>query len=244
MKTIDINADLGEGFNNEAVLMPYISSCNIACGAHAGSPKIIRKVMMLAQEFNIKIGAHPSFPDCQNFGRKVIDISLENLQKSIENQLLLFHNISEKLDVKVHHVKAHGALYNLIAKDRDTATVFVKAIQTIFNNIFLYVPSNSEIEKVALHNNVKVKYEAFIDRNYNEDGTLVARADKNALIENEKQAYKHVLNMFLKGKVKTITGIEKQIKADTFCVHGDGKNALDILKFLKKSFLEKGIKIA
>lgn len=243
MKTIDINCDVGEGFHNEALLMPYLSSCNIACGAHAGSTEIIEKTILLAQENHVKIGAHPSFPDRENFGRKVLDISLENLQKSIGNQLLLFRNISEKLGVKVHHVKAHGALYNLIAKDRDTATVFVKAIQTIFDSVFLYVPSNSEIEKVALQNNLKIKYEAFIDRNYNDNGTLVARTQKEALIENPKQAYKHVLNMLLKGKVKTITGIEKQIKADTFCVHGDGENALGILKFLKKSFLEKGIEV-
>lgn len=244
MKTIDINCDVGEGVHNEALLMPYIASCNIACGAHAGSPETIKKTILLAQKYGLKIGAHPSFPNRKNFGRKEMNISSEKLQQSIVSQLQLIQQIAEKLEAQIHHVKAHGALYNLIAKDRQIATVFVKAVQTIFDDILLYVPSDSVIEKVALQHNLKVTHEAFIDRNYNEDKTLVARTQKNALIQNPKEAYKHVLNMFLNGKVKTITGLDKQIKADTFCVHGDGKNALDILKFLKKSLLEKGIDIA
>lgn len=136
MQTIDINCDVGEGFNNESLLMPYLSSCNIACGAHAGSLEIIEKTMLLAKKHEVKIGAHPSFPDQENFGRKMMNISSEALQKSIESQLRTVKQCAEKLNLKIHHVKAHGALYNYIAKDTLIAEVFVKAVKAIFENVF------------------------------------------------------------------------------------------------------------
>ena len=132
---IDINCDLGEGFNNEHIIMPLISSCNISCGAHAGSLEIIDKVIQLALKHKVKIGAHPSFPDRENFGRKVLDISNCDLQKSLENQLAIFKERAQLQNANIHHVKPHGALYNLIAVNREKASVVIAAIQYVFEAV-------------------------------------------------------------------------------------------------------------
>ncbi len=240
---VDINCDVGEGVNNEDKLMPYITSCNIACCAHAGTIDTIDKTIKTAQEYQVKIGAHPSFPDRENFGRKVLEIPPDELQKSIENQLNLLKERVNILDAKLHHIKAHGALYILSTTDETTAKVLVKAIKNTTNNVFLYVPQNSVIEKIALKNNIKVKYEAFADRNYNDDLTLVYRSENNALITDKKEAFKHIYNMIIKQKVKTISGLEVEIKADTFCVHGDNVNAIKLVKFIAESLQEKGIQV-
>ena len=170
---IDINCDLGEGLHNEHIIMPLISSCNISCGAHAGSIEIIDKVIQLAVQHKVKIGAHPSFPDRQNFGRKVLNISNSELQKSLEDQLTIFKDRVLLQDVTIHHVKPHGALYNLIAVNREKASVVIAAIQHVFEAVKLYVPYQSSIEEVAIQNGLEIVYEAFADRRYNEDLSLV-----------------------------------------------------------------------
>tara|TARA_R110001606_G_scaffold224116_1_gene372115 strand:+ start:637 stop:1371 length:735 start_codon:yes stop_codon:yes gene_type:complete len=230
MKHIDFNCDVGEGVENEHLLMQYISSCNIACGGHFGDEKSIDKTIQLAIDHHVKIGAHPSFPDKENFGRKMMNISDEDLQKSIVVQLDFFLERLHRKNVKLHHIKAHGALYNLIAKDKNVATVFVNAIKKYVENAYLYVPYNSEIEKVAIENNIKIKYEAFADRNYNNDLSLVSRTESNAIISNPKKVYEHVLNMIQNNCVKSISNSLIKIKADTFCIHGDNQNALEILQ--------------
>lgn len=234
---IDINCDVGEGLNNEHVLMPYISSCNISCGAHAGSVKIIDKVIKLALENNVKIGAHPSFPDRENFGRKVLDISNEVLQQSLEKQLQLFKERANMQSAKIHHVKPHGALYNLIAVDKEKAKVVVKAIQHVFENVKMYVPYHSAIEKVAQENGIEIVYEAFADRNYNDDLTLVSRVLPYAVITDKKKVVNHVRRMAKESEVKTVQDHKKEIKAQTFCVHGDNKHAIEILEELNKEFM-------
>ena len=233
--SIDINCDVGEGIDNEAQLMPCISSCNIACNAHAGSVAIIDEVIALAKKHNVKVGAHPSFPDRENFGRKVMQITDEELQESIESQIDLLIERAALQDVKLHHIKPHGALYNLIAKDKKTAIVVIEAIKNTIPDAFLYVPFNSIIAEVALQNNIKIKYEAFADRNYNDDLSLVSRSNKNALLTNSEKVINHITNM-IGGKVKTIQGNSKEIKTDTFCVHGDTENAVEILKTINHHF--------
>lgn len=240
---VDINCDVGEGIENEYLLMPYISSCNIACGGHFGDANSIDKSIQLAKQHRVKIGAHPSFPDTKNFGRKVLDISDEALKESIQNQMDLFIERVSFFDEKLHHIKPHGALFNLIAVDKKAAKNFMNIIQKYMDNIFLYVPYNSEIEKVAIKNNINIKYEAFADRNYNNDGTLVSRNEKNAVINNPEAVLQHVLKMISHGKVQTITGDEKTIKATTFCVHGDTNNSLEILKHLSIGLAKKGIEV-
>lgn len=231
---IDINCDLGEGFNNEHIIMPLISSCNISCGAHAGSLEIMDKVIQLALKHKVKIGAHPSFPDRENFGRKVLDISNCDLQKSLEHQLAIFKERAQLQNATIHHVKPHGALYNLIAVNRHKASLVIAAIQHVFEAVKLYVPYQSTIEEVAIQSGLEIVYEAFADRKYNEDLSLVSRTFSNALIKDKHQVLKQVQKIANKQLVTTVNFHEKKIKASTFCVHGDTRNAIEILEYLHK----------
>ncbi|SNR14590.1 5-oxoprolinase subunit PxpA [Tenacibaculum jejuense] len=229
---IDINCDVGEGINNEDKLMPLISSCNIACNAHAGSVEIIDNVIALAKKYKVKIGAHPSFPDRENFGRKLMDISKEKLQKSIEDQLELLIKRSEKQCIKIHHVKPHGALYNFAAKDEYYANIVLNALEKKLPKAFLYAPYNSIILNLAKERNIKVKFEAFLDRTYNNDLSLVSRNLPGALISNKNKAWEQLERMILKEEVISIQEEVVNIKADTFCVHGDNDHAIQMLIYI------------
>ena len=241
--TIDINCDVGEGIQNEHLIMPFISSCNIACGGHFGDKNTILKTIGLAIEYNVAIGAHPSFVDKKNFGRQFLDLSEAALKQSIEEQLDLFLSCLAIFNQKMHHIKPHGALYNLIAKDRCEAQKFIRIIKKYVKDCFLFVPYNSEIAKVALENNIKIKYEAFADRNYNTDLSLVSRDYENALILSSVEIVRHVLKILKTNSVQTVSGLEKEIKADTLCVHGDTENVIEIISFLKTELKKKGIEI-
>lgn len=243
IKTIDINCDVGEGVENEHLLMPFISSCNIACGGHFGDANTIDETIKLAIENNVKIGAHPSFPDTENFGRKLMQMSDKDFTKSIQNQLDLFLERLAFFNAKLHHIKPHGALYNAIAVDEKLANLFITSTKKYLKDAFLYVPYNSVIENTAIKNNINIKYEAFADRNYNDDLSLVLRTKKNALLVDETAVLNHVLFMIKNEKVKTISGLEKAIKIDTFCVHGDTKNAVEIVKYIHENLEKQGFKI-
>lgn len=244
MNYIDINCDVGEGVAGEALLMPYISSCNIACGGHFGNKETIDETIELAIKNKVKIGAHPSFPDQTNFGRKILNITPEDLKKSIQSQLELFAQRLEIFNVKMHHIKAHGALYNLIAKDIDAATNYINSIEKFAKGISVYVPYNSAIEKIAKERGINIKYEAFADRNYNADLSLVSRSNKNAVINNPSAVFNHIRQMIENEKVLTIDKVLVPIKADTFCIHGDHKNALEILKEITRLLNTQNIQIA
>jgi UPF0271 protein len=243
MHSIDINCDVGEGINNEYSIMPFISSCNIACGGHFGNKKTIDETLKLAIANHVLVGAHPSFPDKENFGRKVLNITEAALKKSIEAQLDLFLACLANCNQKIHHIKPHGALYNLIAKDKKEAVKFIKITKKYLNNCFLYVPYNSKIAEVALENNIKIKYEAFADRRYNDDLTLVSRGRKNAVILDADTIAKQLVKMVKTATVETISGAEKEMKAATFCMHGDHKNIVEILPALTLELKKYGIEI-
>tara|TARA_R110002126_G_scaffold77796_3_gene193959 strand:- start:22635 stop:23366 length:732 start_codon:yes stop_codon:yes gene_type:complete len=240
---IDINCDVGEGIENEHLLMPYISSCNIACGGHFGDKISMDKTIALAIKHNVKIGAHPSFPDKANFGRKLMQISGDDLRNSIQNQLAVFLERLAVFDAKLHHIKPHGALYNAIAKDENLAVLFIQITKKYLKDVFLYVPHQSKIEEIALKNDIKIKYEAFADRNYNDDLTLISRNNPNALLVDEKEVLNHVLFMVKYQKVKTMSGVIKELKSETFCVHSDTKNALDIVTYLYQNLEKEGFKV-
>ncbi|SFZ94403.1 UPF0271 protein [Flaviramulus basaltis] len=242
-KIIDINVDVGEGIDNESLFMPFISSCNIACGGHAGDLKTMRRVVKLAKLHRVKVGAHPSFPDKENFGRQPMEISCVALFSSIKNQI---HDLIEVLNeehVLLHHIKLHGALYNLAAIDEKTANVVVEVMKSIALPIKLYVPYKSVIADLALKNGINITYEAFADRNYNNDLTLVSRQEKDALIEDESEMFNHVFKMISTYKVKTIQDSEIGIVAHTFCVHGDNPKAVILIKNLKEKLELHGIRI-
>lgn len=243
-KKIDINCDVGEGIGNEEQLMPLISSCNIACGGHAGDAASIRETIRRAIINEVKIGAHPSYPDKENFGREVMDIPTKELQSSIKEQLQLFCSILEKEGGKLHHIKPHGALYNVITKDKALANVFLEAISVYKKRCYLYVPFASKIEELAKVAGFKIKNEVFADRRYNDDLSLVSRKKKNAVIVEPEIVLHHVKRMALNGLIKTISNSEIPIKSETFCVHGDTPSALKILMYLQQELLKYQLKIA
>jgi UPF0271 protein len=173
----------------------------------------------------------------ENFGRVVLEMTDLELQGSLKDQLQLFEERAAMQDATIHHVKPHGALYNLIAVDEEKATLVSKVVQQVFEDVKLYVPFNSKIEKVAKGHGIEIVYEAFADRNYNDDLTLVSRSEPNATITDKGQVIIHVKRMFEESKVKTIQDNEREMKADTFCLHGDNEKAIEILKNLHREFL-------
>lgn len=241
--SIDINVDVGEGISNESQLFPYVTSCNIACGGHAGDYTTMKTVVKLAKLHGLKIGAHPSFHDRKNFGRQVLDISNTSLFLSLKKQINDLLQVLKEEHLQLHHVKPHGALYNLAAKDKDTAMVIIELIKSIKEPIGLYVPYGSVIANLAMRENVSIMYEAFADRNYNEDLSLVSRNEANAIISKSDEVFNHVLRMIKEHRVKAITGIEVYLIAETFCIHGDNPEVLGIVKTLTKKLYQNNVLI-
>ncbi|PKP43833.1 MAG: lactam utilization protein LamB [Bacteroidetes bacterium HGW-Bacteroidetes-13] len=242
-KIIDINADLGEGYGCESEIMPFLSACNIACGGHAGDENSMREAVFLANQHQVKIGAHPSYPDKPNFGRKSMDLSEKDFIDSIRNQIDCLLKIALQSDSTIHHIKPHGALYNDLAKHTPIAIRFLVAIQPFKNQCVLFVPDRSEIEKMALSLGFSICYEAFADRNYNDDYTLVARQNPDAVLRDSIQISIHLMRMFEHEKVKTISQKELPIRAETFCFHSDSSESIRIIKEVNQILNEHGYAI-
>lgn len=232
---MDINCDLGEGLENDAQLMPFLDSCNIACGGHAGDSDSIRKTVRLAKIFQLKVGAHPSYPDPENFGRKVMDISTAVLKTRLLYQIQQFQSICKEENYPLTHIKPHGALYNELAKNHELAMMFCDLLQENFPEQILYSPPKSIIENLAKERKIPVMLEIFADRHYNEDYSLVNRMQANAVITDKDEALAHVRLMLEEKKIKTRSGIYIPIHADTLCIHGDNPGALKILKIIRKN---------
>ena len=229
---IDINCDVGEGIGNERSLFPHISSCNIACGGHAGDLNSMSEIVQLARRSGIKVGAHPSYPDRENFGRKSMKIEKRLLISSIQKQIKALESILISSNMQLHHIKAHGALYNDMAVELELAMVYLESILEYKDRVFLYLPYGSVIEKVARNQGFKIALEAFGDRNYNDDLSLVSRHSAQALIEEPKKVLEHLISMAINNEVVTLNGVKLPIFADTFCIHGDTSTALQILVYL------------
>ena len=233
---ININCDVGEGINNEHLLMPYISSCNIACGGHAGDVETMTQIVLLAAKYNVKIGAHPSYPDKDNFGRTSIEISNDELKKTLIQQIQTLEKVLEKAGLKMHHIKPHGALYNDLAKNEVLANLFLDIIENYKHKYKLFVPYVSAIAKESKRRNFDIINEAFADRNYNDDLSLVSRHKRDAILTDIHDIIGHISMIKNEGKVITISGKEVPIKAETFCVHSDTKNAAEIVKNIHRTF--------
>jgi len=241
---IDINCDVGEGIGNERELLPLISSCNIACGGHSGDAESMRQTVLLAKQNHVLIGAHPSYPDKENFGRRSMTIAPTVFVDSIGQQIKALQAILETMDLPLNHIKAHGALYNDLAKNEELAILFLKAILPYKESTAIYAAPISTLGKEALKHGFKVVYEAFADRNYNRDLSLVSRSQENAVIKDPIKVYEHLLRMVIDRKVRTVDGQLLQIEAQTYCVHGDTPNALQILMYLTDNLPNQNIYIS
>ena len=235
---LNINCDLGEGLNNEHIIMPLINSCNIACGGHAGDNGSMIECVEISIKNNVKIGAHPSYPDKINFGRKKIDISPSELSYSIISQIESLEAIADSYGLELNHIKAHGALYNQMIIDAELSNFYLDTIKDFKNKCSLYIPYKSEIEKIALKKGFSIIYEVFGDRNYNDDLSLVSRNNQNALITDPESVVNHIKTIKETETVKTINGNYKKIKFDTICIHSDTNNSIEILKKINQEFDE------
>ncbi len=242
-KTIDVNCDMGEGYETDALIMPYISSVNIACGYHAGDEATIQHTIALALKHNVAVGAHPSYPDKENFGRKEMEMNTNEVFSMVSTQIQLVKSIAEKMGTKMHHVKPHGALYNAAAVKPELASAIVSAIKSIDENLILYGLPDSELEKAALKDGVRFAAEVFSDRTYTDQGMLTPRTAPNAMIVDVNESIHQVLQMVKEGTVLSTHKKIIQIKADTICIHGDGMHAVEFAEKICVSLNKNNILI-
>jgi 5-oxoprolinase (ATP-hydrolysing) subunit A len=236
VRRIDLNCDLGEGAGHDAELMPLITSANIACGAHAGDPATMRATIALAQTHSVAIGAHPGFADREHFGRRELSLGAMEIRDLVVEQIERLAGLAS-----LCHVKPHGALYNLAARDAVTAEAIVAAIRQVDSRLVLFAPPKSELAKAGEAGGLRVAREVFADRTYQRDATLTPRLHPNAVIVDEAVAVAQALRLAREGWVRTTDGTEIQIAADTICVHGDGANAVTFARRLVRELHSAGI---
>lgn len=244
MIAVDLNADLGEGCGSDAALLQLVSSANIACGFHAGDAQTMLACVREALKNGVSIGAHPSFPDRENFGRTAMTLPPETVYAQVLYQIGGLAAIVRAEGGQLRHVKPHGMLYNQAAKDRDLADAIARAISTIDPDLILVGLAGSELIRAGTRYGLITREEVFADRGYQADGSLVPRTQAGALIADEDQALAQTLEMIQRGRVKSITGEWTTVHAQTVCIHGDGEHALAFARRLRTEFEENNIKIS
>jgi UPF0271 protein len=242
--TIDINCDMGEGMPNDVDIIPYISSANIACGYHAGNETTMRNTIDLCLKQGVAIGAHPGFNDKENFGRKPVQLSADEMYQLVWKQLEIIQAICKETHAKLHHVKLHGALYNMAAKDKSISKIAAQAVKDFDPELIFYGLSGSVMITEANALGLKTANEVFADRTYQRDGTLTPRTMANAMIEDTTTALAQVMQMVAAGSVRSVDGNNLPIKADTICVHGDEPRAPELVKLINKGLRNSGYTIA
>ncbi len=247
-KSIDLNCDLGEyeqvfAANTDAQIMPFISSCNIACGGHAGNLIVIEHTVSVAQKNRVNIGAHPSYPDRENFGRKVMNLSGANLQQTLQQQILKVKNVTELAGSSLSHVKPHGALYNQAAGDEQLAFLIAEVVATIDSDLLLYGLADSAMAVAAEKVGLDFVAEGFADRTYGEDKALVPRNQTGALITQPQQQFEQAIEMLANHQVRAVTGQMIKVDIDTLCLHGDHPTAIQTAEYLHQKLSESGYTI-
>jgi UPF0271 protein len=245
---ININCDLGEKSKHHSnihdpELLNIVNSANIACGYHAGDEETMREVIGISKKNGVSIGAHPSFNDPDNFGRKRMNLNSHEINKLIVDQYEILQKIASEHGEKVTHIKPHGALNNMACEDIDLATILAKTIYDIDKDLIYLVPTGSKMEEAALKFNMKIACEIFADRNYEEDGNLVSRAKSNALITNPDEAKLHVLKMVKNQALNCHTGKQIPCKIDSVCIHGDNESSLATAKIIRDNLVENGLQL-
>ena len=227
---IDLNCDMGENIGNDEDIMPYITSANIACGFHAGGSQTMRETVRLAKKHGVHIGAHPSWLDVEGFGRREMTLPTDEVEALILYQVGALAAIAKAEGAELHHVKPHGAMYNQAAKDGDLADAIARAVKRFSRDLVLVGLAGSKLIEAGLEVGLKVMNEGFPDRNYNLDGTLVARKEPHAIIESPEGVAKHALDLIQNG----ILFGEKRVQVDTLCLHGDHPRVVESAKLLQE----------
>ncbi len=245
---ININCDLGEtskfcSTENDPQLLGIVNSANVACGYHAGDEPTMKKTVEISKKNGVSIGAHPSFNDRENFGRKRLSLSPKEITSLIIDQINILAEIAEKNSMKVTHVKPHGALNNMACEDFELANTIAKSIIQTNKELIFLVPAGSEMEKAGKKLKMKVASEIFADRNYEDDGNLVSRSKSNALITDPEIAKKHVIKMVQNQSINCFSGKQIKCEIDSICVHGDGKSAVSTAKMIKRGLIESGVNL-
>ena len=248
MFRVDLNSDLGESFGRYTIgmddkIIPMITSANVACGYHASDPVVMNKTLAMAKEAGIRVGAHPGFPDLMGFGRRNLSVSQEEAKAYTLYQLGALDAFCRINGLKMQHVKPHGALYNMAAKDYELSKAIYEAIKEFDQELIVLALSGGELAHAAKDMGLRTALEVFADRAYEEDGTLVNRRKEGAMITDETLAISRVVRMIKEKKVTAITGKDIPIQADSVCVHGDGEKALAFVEKIRAALQDEGIEI-
>ena len=248
MFRVDLNSDLGESFGRYTIgmddkIIPMITSANVACGYHASDPVVMNKTLAMAKEAGIRVGAHPGFPDLMGFGRRNLSVSPEEAKAYTLYQLGALDAFCRTNGLKMQHVKPHGALYNMAAKDYELSKAICEAIKEFDQELIVLALSGGELAHAAKNMGLRTALEVFADRAYEEDGTLVNRRKEGAMITDENLAISRVVRMIKEKKVTAITGKDIPIQADSVCVHGDGEKALAFVEKIRAALQDEGIEI-
>ena len=241
---VDLNADLGEGAGHDAELFELISSANIATGFHAGDSDTMHAAVCAAKEHRVAVGAHPSFFDRENFGRKELKVSNEEVFDAVAYQLGIFQAVASAVGMRPNHVKPHGALYNMAVRDKKLADAIARAITSVDPKLILFAPDNTELARAGEAHGLQIAREVFGDRNYLNDGWLVPRTRPDALLRDPKEAAQRVLRMLRQGKVRSVEGHDVDVRAETICVHGDTPGAVEFARELRTQLESQGVRIS
>ncbi len=250
MLSIDLNCDMGEGMENDAAIIPFISSVNIACGYHAGDETIMRRTVDLALAQQVAIGAHPSYPDREHFGRidrlgpdasLLPSVSIADLPEILTDQLATLANICHACGARLHHVKLHGALYNRAARDRAVSAILCETLRGFDPSLIIYGLSGSSMQEEADRCGLHFVHEVFADRGYEEDGSLTPRGMPHAMIEDPISAAFRALTMIRDGRVMATSGVLIGLRAETICIHGDGAYAVEIARAIREMLTGAGV---
>ncbi|MGY2132065.1 LamB/YcsF family protein [Hymenobacter sp. HD11105] len=245
---VDLNCDMGESFGaytlgNDAAILPYVTSANIACGFHAGDPAVMRQTVRLALEHNVAIGAHPGLPDLVGFGRRDMAVSPQEAFDVVVYQIGALGGFLATEGGTLHHVKPHGALYNMAASSAPLAEAIAEAVYRVNPELVLYGLAGSELTKAGAELGLQVAHEVFADRTYQPDGTLTSRRLPGALLTTAAEAAQQVVRMVKDGKVRAQDGTDVAIRADTICIHGDGAHALEFARHINQTLQQEGISL-
>ena len=242
--SVDLNADLGEGSGHDVELFDLISSANIATGFHAGDPASIFDSICAAKEKGVAVGAHPSFADRENFGRKEIAVPIPELFAQLVYQIGAFQSLALAAGVRPNHVKPHGALYNMAVREEKMAEAIARATVAVDPSLILFAPANSAMERTGRKAGLEIAREIFADRNYLNDGWLVPRTRPDALLHDPKEAAERVLRMLREGKVRSVEGRDVEVRGETVCVHGDTPGAVEFARELRMQLEHEGVRIS